>query len=142
MRKVWIVVANRAEAKIYRAENVSTLVEHTSLKHGEGSMHQRELSSDKQGSIRGKFGTDTMEEKTSPKSKEANHFAAQIALVLEKGLQAKEVERIYLIAKAPFIGVLHQVFKPAVAKCIEKEVHKDLLHASKEQLREYLPPVL
>ncbi|MCH9608768.1 MAG: hypothetical protein S4CHLAM45_06800 [Chlamydiales bacterium] len=142
MRKVWVVIANRSEVKILRAENVETLVEFHTLKHHEGKLPTQDLTSDKQGSHRGRFGTDTMEEKTSAKAKEAHLFARRIATFLEGGVNKNEVERFYLISTPEFIGVLRQVLKPSIAKLIEKEVHKDVMLAKPDQIRSYLPPVL
>ena len=142
MRKVWVVVGNRAEMNIYYAENVKKLVHIKTLHHNESQLHKKDLSSDKQGSHRGSFGTDTMEAKTPAKVKEANHFAHQVAQFLEDGVNHQQVERIYLIANPEFIGILRQTIKPHVAKIIEKEIHKDLMHSTPEQIRDYLPPVL
>lgn len=142
MRKVWVVVANRAEMKIYRAENVHTLIQIHYLTHIQSQLTSQELTSDKQGSHRGSFGSDTMEEKTPAKLKEANSFANQIAKVLEDAVNKKEVERIYLIANPQFMGILRQAINPQVAKLIEREIPKDVVHATADQIREYLPPVL
>ncbi len=144
MRKVWIVVANGSQSKIYRAENVNTLVELKEFRHEEGHLKRDELNSDRPGRMtsRGGFGTDTMEEKTPPKVKEANNFAQEIARYLEEGCTSGECDRIYLIAKPPFLGHIRQSLNPNVSKLVESEVNKDLTQMRPEEIREYLPPVL
>ena len=142
MRKIWVVVANRSEMKIYLAESVNILKQIDSLSHSEGQQTTRQLVADKQGSHRGSFGTDTMEEKTPTKKKEALLFAHQIALKLEHGVQHEHVERLYIIASPKFMGELRQTLKPHIKKMIEKEVDKDMTDAKEEQIRECLPPIL
>ncbi len=144
MRKVWVVVANSSYSKIYRAENTHVLLEHQTFSHEESHLPARELVSDRQGreTSRVGYGTDTMEEKTPIKVKEATQFADEIAQFLEKGFNSGECERIYLVAKSPFLGYLRQSLHPNVTKLVESEVHKDLTQLRPEQIREYLPPVL
>lgn len=144
MRKVWIVVANGTQAHIYNAENVNTLVSLKTFSHNEGHMNKKDLNADRNGRTTQStnFGTDTMEEKTPVKTKEAISFAAEIASFLEAGLKDKECERLYLIAKSPFLGHIRSALSPNVTKLIEKEVQKDLTSAKPKEIREYLPPVL
>lgn len=144
MRKVWIIVANATLTKIYKAENVNSLIELKQFHHLEGHLSGEELYSDRQGrmTMRNMYGTDTMEDKTSPKTKIANLFAEEIVQFLEEGFNTNQYERLYLIAKPPFLGHLHQFLPPNVSKLIYSEIHKDLTQMGPEQIREYLPPVL
>lgn len=144
MRKVWIVVANGSQSKIYRAENVNTLIEHKDFQHKEAHMNRADLSSDRPGrsSQNGSYGAGTMEEKHPPKEKEADIFADEIAKYLEAGFNSGEYERIYLIAKSPFLGHIRQSLHANVSKSVESEVQKDLTALKPEQIRDYLPPVL
>jgi len=144
MRKVWVVVANSTSATVYKSENGSKIVEHQKFNHTEGHLADRELTSDKRGrsTQRGVYGTDTMQDTTTPHAKEAMLFAHEIALFLEKGFTSKEFERLYIIAKAPFLGHLRQELNPNTAKLVEAEINKDLHDLSPEKLREYLPLVL
>jgi protein required for attachment to host cells len=144
MRKVWIVVANSSQLKIYRAENAQNLVEHVLLFNEQSHLAVHDLVSDKQGQENRMscWGSDTNEPKTPVKLKEANFFADSIAHFLEKGYNAREVERIYIIAKAPFLGCLRNAITPHIAKLVHAEINKDLTHLSPQEIREYLPPVL
>ncbi|MCC5832430.1 MAG: host attachment protein [Chlamydiales bacterium] len=144
MRKVWIVVANGSQSMIYKAESAQKLIQLKSFNHQESHLSRRELNSDRPGrqTQRMGYGTDTMEEKTPPKVKEANQFAQEIADYLEEGFNSGEFERIYLIVKPPFLGHIRQNLHPNVSKLVESEVHKDLTQMRPEQIREYLPPVL
>ncbi|NGX61689.1 MAG: hypothetical protein K940chlam9_01178 [Chlamydiae bacterium] len=144
MRKVWIVVANSSQAKIFRAENVQTLVEYKSFVHEESQEPSRELTSDRQGrqTSRVGYGTDTYQEQTTTKAKEQSQFAHEIADFLAQGYHSGEYERLYLISKPPFLGYLRQCLNGNVSKLVESEIQKDLTQLKPGQIREYLPPVL
>lgn len=144
MRKVWIVVANSSYSKIYRAENAHKIIDFKTLEHAESHMHAQDLVSDCQGRTTRStlFGTDTMSERTSIKTKESMHFAQQIVACLEEGCKNGDCERLYIIAKAPFLGHLREALTPNLAKLVHAEVSKDLTQLTPEQVREYLPPVL
>jgi protein required for attachment to host cells len=147
MKKVWIVVANSSQAKIYRAENAEKLIEHALLYHDSSQLHGTELYSDAMGRRTSSlnfsyYGSDTSEPKTSYKEKEFSFFASDIAQLLDKARNKGEYEKLYLIAKAPFLGYLRQAFSSQVEKLIVSEINKDLTQLSPEQVREYLPPAL
>lgn len=144
MKKVWVVVANSSQAKIYRAENAQTLVEHGLFFNDEIHLPARDVVSDKQGREQsyGLYGSDTYEAKTSLKTKEALSFAETIAHFLEQGCTKGECVRIHIVAKPPFLGYLRQCLHPNVAKLVGSEIHKDLTQLKPEEIREYLPPVL
>ncbi|MFZ0565943.1 MAG: host attachment protein [Chlamydiales bacterium] len=144
MRKVWIVVANSSKSIIYRAENVKTLVEHKVFEHKESHLADNQLTADKQGrqTHRVSYGTDTYQEQTPTKVKESSSFAEEISAFLEEGYNNRDMERIYLVAKPPFLGFLRSSLSSNVAGLIASEIHKDLTQLRAEEVREYLPPVL
>jgi len=144
MKKVWVVVANSSLSKIYRAENTNVLIEHGIFFHDESHLPVHELLSDRQGreTNKGMCGGDTYEARTPTKLKEALHFAEQIAHFLEKGYNAGEYEKVYIVAKPPFLGHLRQFLHPNVAKLVGAEIHKDLTQLRPEEVREYLPSAL
>jgi len=144
MIKVWIVVANSTQSKIYRAEDVNTLVEMKAFEHMENRLTKFDLNADRDGrqTHRVGYGTDTYQEQTPVRVKESSNFAKEIALYLEEGFNSGTYDRIYLVAKPPFLGFLRQSFSSNVSKLVASEVHKDLTQLAPKQIREYLPPVL
>jgi protein required for attachment to host cells len=143
MRKVWVVVANSGKAKIYRADNVHHLTEIHDLIHPEIHMRDQDLVSDKPGRDSSPMCfPHNMTQKTPQKVKEKDHFAVQVAHLLQKGIEDGECERIYLIAPSNFLGHLRDAFNVHISKIIEKEIIKDLTANKAEEIREYLPPVL
>jgi protein required for attachment to host cells len=143
MKKVWVLVANSSQAKIYRA-NGPSLLEHGIFFHDESRMPARDLVSDNMGreTNRNMYGNDTCEPKTSLKEKEFLIFANTLAQFLEKGYNSGECEKIYVIAKPPFLGFLRQAFSSHVTNIVESEIHKDLTHMTPNEIREYLPEFL
>lgn len=144
MRKVWIVVANGSQASIYRAENLSHLIEVEHFNHEEAHMKKSEFNSDRPGRAtqRKGYGTDTMEEKTPPKEKEHLHFATTLANYLTTHFHKSSFERLYLVSSLPFLGHLRLALDPNVSKLVASEIGKDLTQSRPEQIRDYLPPVL
>ncbi len=144
MRKVWIVVANSGLCKIFRAENRNTLHEFKTIEHLESHLKGCDLMSDKQGGsgARNYSGSDTFSTKAGPKTKEAFHFADEIAALLKEQYHKGEVDRIYLIAKAPFLGRLREAFNHDLSKMVITDIDKDLTSLKAEKIIEYLPPVL
>jgi len=112
--------------------------------HDESHLPARELVSDRYGreSNSQMHGSDSYEQKTPIKLKEALFFADTLAQFLEKSCNSGECEKIYLVAKPPFLGHLRQSLHPNTAKLIRSEIHKDLTQSKPEEIREYLPPVL
>jgi protein required for attachment to host cells len=143
MKKVWVVVANSSQAKIYKAENTNELIEHGLFFHDESRLPGRELVSDGQGrETNVHISSDTYQAKTSPRLKEFLSFAETLAEFLEQGYNSGKCEKIYIIASPTFLGHLRQSLHPNVAKLVESEIPKDLTQSRPEQVREYLPPVL
>jgi protein required for attachment to host cells len=144
MRKVWVVVANRANASIYVSEKGTPFSLQYSLNHPESQLQERELVSDKKGKEANQtlYGTSTFEEKTSAADKEALHFAQEIASYLTENYYAQNFERLYIVAPSPFGSMLKKALPEALAKTIYSEIPKNLVHLDAKELREYLPPVL
>lgn len=143
MKKIWIVVANRSDAKIYQAENRHKLIEHTSLTHQEAHLHDRDIISDSAGCIsRHGHSSETLSRKTTVQDKESALFAKEIAGLLEKSCNSGECEKIYIISKVPFLSFLRESLSPNVIKLIEAEIQKDIVDFNAEKIRSYLPDIL
>lgn len=143
MKKTWILVANRSDAKIYKAETSCGLVEHKSLTHAAAHLHDSEIISDASGCMsRRGLGSETLSPKKTVQEKEAISFAKEIAAFLEQGCHAQECEKLYIIAKAPFLGFLRHELHPNVVKIVEAEIQKDIVNFNLEEIRSYLPKIL
>lgn len=143
MRKVWILVANASEAKVYKAESVKHLHLEKSFTHPESRLPNHDLVSDGPGKNTERFGSQPhmMEYKHTPKLKEKDHFASEIAHFLEQALNEGKYERLYLIASFGFMSHLHHHLPSNVKKHITQEIHKDLTTLGEKDVIDHLPPV-
>lgn len=143
-KQVYIVVANSSVAKIYHAENVNTLNEVQLFEHPQSSMQTQDLISDRGGRANERMGLTphTIEQKVSEKVKESVNFAQEIGRFLQKKVNERECDAIYIFANPTFLGHLRQNVSHEVKEHIVQEVDKDLTQSEPRNIREYLPPVL
>jgi protein required for attachment to host cells len=143
-KEIWIVAANSAYAKIYKAENNHKLVEVAALSHPESRLHDRDLVSSRPGITNSSLGArrSSMEPQTTPKEQEIALFAKQICQYLDTANHQTNLNRIYLTASPAFLGILRQHLSASINHLIAGEVDRDLTHLSPEEIRGHLPPVL
>lgn len=75
------------------------------------------------------------------KHKEADAFASDVAAVLDRALQQGRYTRLVLAAAPRFLGLLRKAVSPAVAATIERELDKDLVHETHDELAARLRPM-
>lgn len=144
-KQVWVVVANGSLTKIYKAENVHSLVEIKSFEHPESHLSGHELSDSKptRGDIMWSTGIHGgVQEKLNPKTKEAQAFAKQVAEYLEDACQKGTCHSLYLFASPFFLGLLREYLGPLASKAIKGEANKDLTQQKPSEILKYLPPTL
>ena len=144
MRKVWVVVANASRAKIYQALDTNTLQESKNLEHPQSRLPAHDLLDDKPGRAGQHMhvGPRHMDDKSPAKLQEKNHFALEIAHLLDAEQKLGNFERLHLIASDPFMSCLKEHMPANVTNCVQSQTHKDLTLSSPKEIREYLPPVL
>lgn len=137
-RKKWVLIANRAEAKIYEAD---WKIEHLGLvrdiPHPAGRKQNHEIDADDRGSRfsgvggRGnttahagngpsrqqKHGLDRHEEATEH---EANVFARALCQLLEKGRTQGQYEELILVAEPHFLGRIRTFLDKDTEKMVSK----------------------
>ncbi len=157
--KTWVVVADEARARFFRVEKVpgahagtqyapapkpweGELIELKDLAHAESLLPEREMETDEPGVVNvpgmhSKFGVD---EKISPKEKEALRFAKTLAEALYEDVA--EYDRLYLVAPPRFLGQLREKLDKHVLAKLVGEFHEELTHFPPEMIREHLPEKL
>ncbi len=79
------------------------------LAHTEGRLHDREITSDFPGKIKGEGSVGhAFEQPTDPKKHEADNFAHRIAQYLEEAHNANKFEQLLIIAEPSFLGYAAQ----------------------------------
>lgn len=124
----WIVVANSAEARVFKLVKFPKIEEIAAFEHPESHMHNQDLISSKPGRTFQSTNTNrsAYEPKTMPKQLEVEKFAKDIGDYLSQTHQKHEYHRLYVIAEASFLGILRQHLDENTKSAIISETAKDL----------------
>ena len=120
MKPIYVVVADNVHARIFTVKTLSSpLEEIETLTHLEGRLHDREMTSDFPGKIKGngKMGH-AFEQRTDPKQNESDKFASQIANYLEDAHNTNKFNQLLLIADPSFLGLLRKNFSEPIRKLV------------------------
>jgi protein required for attachment to host cells len=134
---VWIVVADRASARIFKASppTLDDLFELESLVHTEGALHGRDVYADAFGRNRAPNGRANPDEpETDFRHHTAEDFAAVVINRLEKGRNNQEFGRLIVVAPPLFLGVLRGHYSPPLQKLIDFELDKELVRVNRDEL--------
>lgn len=144
MKLTWIVVADNTRARIFTAETPSSsLTEIEDLTHTESRLHDREMTSDLPGKIKGEGNVGhAFEQATDPKRHEADNFARYLVNFLEQAHNASQFEQLLMIAEPSFLGLLRQHLPEQIKKRVCLELDKNITTLSAADIREHLPEYL
>lgn len=125
---VWVVVADKGQAKIYQVTKFPKLEEVANLAHPECRLHNQDLISSKPGRTFQSFSTSrsAYQPENEPKAVEAMKFAAEVSEFLTNSVRKGKFTRMYLIAEPSFLGLLRKQVSSEVKKTILGEIPKDL----------------
>ncbi len=144
MKLTWILVADSTRVRIFTAGTASSpLEEIEDFSHGEGRLHDREMTSDLPGKIKSVGGGGhAFEQPTDPKKHEADTFARDIAQYLEEAHNANRFEQLVLVAAPAFLGLLRKQLPEPIKQLVRVELDKDITMLSIADIREHLPQYL
>lgn len=137
----WVVVADSSRGKIYvQDKRNGELQEKVDLVHPGARLHGVQLTSDRSGRHTGAFGQGShmFDPRTAAKEHEAENFAREIAKHLENGHNGGEFQKLVLMAPPEFLGTLREQLGEAMRKLVVKEITKDLVTHSTEEVRDKL----
>lgn len=136
----WVVVANSCEAKLFTVSKFPSITLIEKLEHPESKLHDQDLVSNKPG--RNFQSTNTMRHayspETDPKRQEIELFAKQVADHLTSNHQQNAFQRLYLIASPAVLGMLRTHFSRSLQECIVKEISKDLINHTDQEIEKHL----
>ena len=137
----WLIVANSSLARIFKIQNLQSLVEIETLQHPESRLHNMDLVSDKPGRGFESVGTQRhgLETGTTPKQDEFLVFARHLANYLKSAHQAGSYETLYIAAGPTLLGLLRQTLDSSVTKAIHGELDKDMTHLKTDEMIAHLP---
>lgn len=151
MPKVRVLVADAAKARWFTVETpAGELIELETIAHPEARLHERhvetdniELTTDKQGRQRdhgiGAHGRSEMGEGIDPKDAQIQHFAWELAQMMDKERAKGNLERLYLVAPPKFLGMIRQEMSHELKKTVAEEIDKDMSLLKPTEVRKKLP---
>lgn len=144
MKTTWIVVANHSRARFFTADTESSpLTELDALTHQEGRLHDRDITSDSAGKIKGEgSGGHAFEPPTDPKKHEAEQFAHQVAKHLDIAHNNQQFEQLLLVADPSFLGLLRNQLSEQLKKLVVFELDKNITTETPAEIRAHLPDYL
>lgn len=146
MNATWILVCDASRARLFSTPGKGrpwTLVQE--LNHPESRLKGSEIMSDQPGRVRQSMGAGTrpaMEPHTPPKQVEAEHFAQQLAGVVEHGHGRNDFSRLVLVAPPHFLGLLRKSLSDQCSKRVVASLDKDYTELKERELPERLADVL
>lgn len=141
--RTWVVVAEAGRARIFRQEHPGAdLEELEDLLNPEARARERELTSDDHGRTfdsRG-AGRHAKEPKVSAKKQGEQEFANEICRLVEEARNAKEFDRLILVAAPEFLGLLRKNLSRDADRLTTREIQKNLVREDREIILSQLAP--
>lgn len=145
MDAAWVVVADSARARVFRAESrIGPLEEITAFADSQGRLHDGDMYTDEQ-TRRLELGANSYHQSNDyepPESHErrlASRFAKQVTEYLRRGALENRYQRLVVAAPPQFLGALRGAFDPNVRARVSLELAKDLSKLRSDELRSHLP---
>jgi protein required for attachment to host cells len=138
---VWILVADRAAARILAADwpTLENVRELDDCVNPPGGMQGHELYADRFGQDHAPDGHGFTDSPTTDfRHHTAEHFAQHLTQLLEDARNRHEFGTLVVIAPPLMLGALRGHFSAALKKLIATELHKELLHSAPAEIVEYV----
>ena len=142
MPTTWVVVADSAAARLFRALSpTGPLEEFEAYAHGEGRAHARDLVTDEPGRSFDSVGVGrhAMEPRVDPKEQEKAGFAKMIAERVRAARAKGECHRVFLVAPPEFLGHLRASLDGETRRLVQGEFGLNVVRLRPEQIRAKLP---
>ncbi|MFY0992792.1 host attachment protein [Halomonas sp. C05BenzN] len=133
----YIVVADAARARIFTRDALK-LVEHDSLLHAAGRLHEGDLVTDRGADVHESMSTTSRSsgEENSASQHEAIVFAKEVAERLYRARVDNTMEKLIMVAPPRFLGLLRDKLDGPTTKLVIHTLSKDLSKASLGDIQE------
>lgn len=140
MNITWVVAADKTVAKIYALGQIKgELVFLKKIDNPQGRFKASEIGHDKSGQFDNPMhGFSKAFEHGDPKAVELDHFAHQIADVIEAGRVDHSFKNLVLIMDPHFHGILAKALNPHVIDMVHKIIHKEYTHMPLPELYQHV----
>ncbi len=161
----WILVADRAQARIFVPEEAGTeslrqhvdfagragylapdveepetLTEQDAFIHPESHLSRQAVETDRAGRF---DTTGSAQHSGDPeqdfKHQTAEHFAKKLVDYLEKARQKNQFDQLALVAAPLFLGTLRKTLTSSLSQMVTLELDKDYTKLKPEEIRKHLP---
>lgn len=139
----WVLLANASRARLFeRDHDNGALRELGDFVHPDSRLKSAALSDDRAGQGAKGSARTHFEAPTSPKEREQQHFAEQLAQHLEDGARTERLVGWALIASSPFLGRLRAALGSAAAARLTHHVDRDLTAFVGQELEQRVTELL
>lgn len=145
MSTKWIIVADRAGARLFRFDNRERELEQLrDIDHDDGRLRNRELDADRPGAATPGHGNGhgVMAREHDATERVATRFAGELADVLRDGRTRGGYDELVLVAPPAFLGRLRDALDDPTRDRVVATMDKDLTRIPKHELRPRLSDVL
>lgn len=135
----WVLVANRANARIFEKLSLTKIRLVKTLEHPEGRRKDREVDSDRPGRSFARAGAarHAFSRDEEPAEHHANVFAKQLAGEMDGLVRDHHPREVVLIAEPKFLGQIKSHMAENTTR-ITKTISKELVSESEHELLEHL----
>jgi protein required for attachment to host cells len=145
MNTTWILVANRANARLFESNGPGKGPQlRQEIPHPEGRLTNHEMGSDRPGRAYDSHGQGrhAMGKEHDNTEQTAIRFAKQLSLLLDDGRSRNQFTRLVLVAEARFLGQLRDALSPATSSLVAASLDKDLPGVAGQELARQLENVI
>ena len=128
--KNWVVVANASRARVLEKSDTSGVYVHVAdLVHPQSRQKGTALAHDRPGHVPGTAahgtGSSAYHPRTTPREREHDRFAREVAATLNDGVAAGRCAGLVLVASNPFLGHLLAQLTKRAQKALLRSVAAD-----------------
>ncbi len=136
----WLLVAQRAEARVYEIENSKSLKLIHDFDHPSGRKKDHELGSDSPGRSFSSAGSSrhSYTQENGPSDQITIEFSKEIANFLEKARSENRFEALMIISGPSFLGNLRNDMTSDTRDLVTSEISKNLGGFSAHELNDYI----
>lgn len=140
----WVLVADRAIARVYEFQLDQPLRLVKAFEHAESREKMSDEVTDGPGSFSGGgiAGAESGDPQVDHRHRTATDFARQIASFLDTACQRKEFGKLVVFAAPLFLGAFRDEITTEVSNRVEHEVDKDYTHTDVGELLEHIKTLL
>jgi len=143
--KNWLVVANAARARVLEEAGKPGGYTHVAdLVHPQSRQKGSDLAGDRPGRAPGPAAhgasSSAYDARTAPREREHEHFAHELATVLNEGIAAGRCAGLVLVASDPFLGHLKKQLSTQAHKALLRTVAADYTALNEHELTLRLAP--